>query len=146
LDRLREQLTMQRAVLGVLLMLGCVGRAGADAAAASLKQAETAFADAMDAAGIQSAIESGIFSESSGHDRADWSVRQQAAVTEFQRLDSTLQPAQPASDDARALTNMHRKLALLQPQAGADSTTGARCQDAQSPAATYDALRAALYA
>jgi hypothetical protein len=41
---------------------------------------------------------------------------------------------------------MHRKLALLEPAAAAVSAPEARCQDAQAPAAGYDALRAALYA
>ena len=125
----------------------CRGPAAADDIAATrLAQAETAFAEAMDAAGIQSAIDSGLVNEYSGHDRAYWSVRQQSAVTDFERLDVTLQSAELAADDARALANMHRKLALLEPAAAVDSTPAARCQDAQSAAAGYDALRAALYA
>ncbi len=139
---------MQRAVLGILAVLGCVGRAAGadDTAATRLAQAETAFAEAMDTAGIQSAIDSGLFHAYSGHDRAYWSVRQQAAVGDFERLDATLQSAELAADDVRALANMHRKLALLEPAAASDSSPDARCQDAQAPAAGYDALRAALYA
>ena len=138
---------MQRAVLGIIALLGCAGPAAADDIAATrLAQAETAFAEAMDAAGIQSTIESGLVNEYSGHDRGYWSTRQQSAVTEFERLAVGLQSAELAADDARAFANMQRKLALLEPQTAVDSTPAARCQDAQSAAAGYDTLRAALYA
>ena len=67
---------MLRAVLGIIALLGGVARSGADDIPAThLTQAESAFAEAMDAAGIQSAIESGLFSTRRSCCDESWAAR-----------------------------------------------------------------------
>jgi hypothetical protein len=116
----------------------------ADTAATRLEKAETAFADAMDAAGIGAAIESGLFTSYRGLDAEHWSAAERKAIAEFRRHVAGLSAAGFAPADARALTIMQRKIADLEPDSNAGAP--ARCQDAQSRAASDEVLRSALYA
>jgi hypothetical protein len=137
---------MRMSALAVIGFLCSMGRAEAeDPAPARVARAEIAFADVMDAAGIVSAIESGLFTSYSGRDAEHWSAAERTALAEYRRLVAGLRETDLSAEDARALAIMQRKTADLEPEPAA-STPAVRCQDAQSRAAGYDLLRAALYA
>jgi hypothetical protein len=132
------------ALAGIVLM--CTAHAeGDDPRAVRLGKAETAFADAMEAAGIASAIESGSVTSYAGHDAGYWSAAQRTALADYRREVAGLRASDLATADARALAIMQRKTADLEPSAD-ESTPTARCQDAQSRETGFEMLKAALYA
>jgi hypothetical protein len=108
--------------------------------------AETAFADAMDALGIASAIDSGLYERYRERTRSEWEATARTAFADFARLTRDVRPDELSADDARALTVMRGKAEALEPAQTTAAAPVARCADARSAAAGYDALRGALYA
>jgi hypothetical protein len=114
--------------------------------AVSLAAAESAYADAIDALGIASAIESGLFASYRGRTYAEWEAAQRASSAEFARLTREIEPDALGPEDSRALANMRRRIGALTADDSASLAPRRRCGDARSATASYDVLRTALYA
>jgi hypothetical protein len=118
----------------------------ADGPATLVSAAETAYADAMDAAGIVGTIDSGLVAAYGGGDRNFWLARQHAQAAEFQKRIAQVPSDGLAAADKRAVAIMRRKIAALMPGEGDSLQPTGRCADASDSAADYATLRAALYA
>jgi len=137
------------AVLAVVLASGSTvaGVADADpvAGSAAVAEAERTFLELMDAGSAVGVIESGLYAQYEGRDRAAW----QSALGEARSrlaahlagLDSAALP--PAEREAVAA--MRRGMANLEDEGASDAATdGPACRDAARRDLDYAALRAAL--
>jgi len=134
------------ACLGSLVAIAPVSTAQAGDAGTAVANAESAYADAIDAAGIVGTIDSGLIASYGGADRATWLERQKTGIQEFRRR-IALVPTQGLSPiDTRAVATMRRKIDTLDSdEAGSLAPTG-HCADAARKEIEYAALRSALYA
>jgi hypothetical protein len=140
----RRLTRLKLACLGSLVVLALVRTAQAGDAGTAVADAESAYADAIDAAGVVSAIDSGLMASYGGADRATWLERQKSGTQEFRRRIGLVPAAGLSPLDARAVATMRRKIDALD-AAGSLAPTG-HCADASRTGIDDAALRAALYA
>ena len=120
-------------------------------APASIGQIEDIYADAVDAVGVLTSIDSGLFESYQGRSRAEW---EQTYREERGTLVANLAKAPVdglSAADARALSLMRANLQATlteDPYASASSfrSSEGKCQDAPRKDLDSAALRAALYA
>jgi hypothetical protein len=127
----------QSTTLAIVFLAGC-------ASSPDVPTAESHYADMVDASGVTGAIDSGLFSEYQGRDRAAWDAQFKAAR---QRLTQSLarMPASGLTEpEARVVGVLRTKLEAYASDSSDDDAPALRCAAAQRKDLTRDALSAAL--
>jgi hypothetical protein len=112
----------------------------------AVARAESAFADAMDATGIVSTIDSGLGATWAGKDRAAWTSVQQSALSQFRQRIAAVPDQGLQAADTRAVGIMRRKIGAIESDESGSKQPAQRCDDALRANLVYASLRASLYA
>jgi hypothetical protein len=118
--------------------------------AVSLAQVEETYADAVDAVGVLTTIDSGLFSAYQGEGRAAWEQRYRVKRSQLVKGLAEIPAEGLSPSDLHALSLMRASLQSTlteNPYASASSfsSTSSKCEDAAQKNLDSDALRAALY-
>jgi Peptidase family M3 len=109
-----------------------------------LNEAESSYADLVDAKGVLDAIDSGLFAEYGGRNRREWDARLRSSRERLATALSGIPAARLSASDARVLTVLQHKLESFPPHA--ETKQAGRCADRQRKDLSRDALSAALTA
>src|SRR5689334_4174144 len=112
--------------------------------AQALNEAESSYADLVDAKGVLDAIDSGLFAEYGGRNRREWDARLRSSRERLATALSGIPAARLSASDARVLTVLQHKLESFAPHA--ETKQAGRCADRQRKDLSRDALSAALTA
>ena len=118
------------------------------ATAATLAEAESLYADWLDATYAVATVRAGPAATLDGRDEAAWTAARDAHAATLGRLLPELAQARLAAADRAALAAMQKGLAdaPTAPAAAAPGESEAKCRSAGDPALGREALAAALYA
>ena len=134
---------MTKYLVSVLLLV-CSASANLTADSKKVAETETIYADVSDASTIIGAIDSGLFTNYRGKDRATWDKEYHQKRQKLAERLAKLPTQGLSANDAKAVAAMRTQLASFAENISAPFSPSNHCQDAQRKNLDYASLRKSL--